>query len=342
MDQSPNHRRLRRMAILAVATAAVVILTFGCDETKHYSTLSFFFDGVPDPNAPPPDLATLEITREDGTVIERDKPIVWHYHTPYENRNCFDCHDRDAGFDLSDAGSALCQQCHDTYFELRPDDWMHGPIQVEGCALCHEPHRSEYPGVLKAAQPDICFRCHDPNLFERSAFHAALEDRTCSRCHDPHSTGNRLLLIDSQSLFRRRRDMPPLDSPHAKWSRDTCAQCHMMDESNVLREDVSTVCISCHESVLDTSAGPLHEAITQRQCLTCHVGHKSTREHLIRPHAERNCYNCHSEDEVRQSVHPNMIRADCLICHAGHHADRDKLVKPLVALPWQSPTENEP
>jgi hypothetical protein len=64
---------------------------------------------------------------------------------------------------------------------------------------------------------------------------------------------------------------------------------------------------------------------------------------LVRPHAERNCYNCHSEEQIRASVHPNMIRADCLICHAGHHADRDKLVRPLVSLPWQAPaSEVEP
>ena len=48
---------LRRLAILALALMPAT-LWLGCSVEKNYKILSFFFDGVPDPNAPVP-LVTL-------------------------------------------------------------------------------------------------------------------------------------------------------------------------------------------------------------------------------------------------------------------------------------------
>ena len=345
----------RIMPIFIVALLLVPIFLTGCqDEVQRYKTLSFFFDGVPVPEGYDPPNKNEELIGPWGVSIPADSDLgrqmlaqrdawpeqqstqvaeeVFFYHTPYQNRDCFGCHNEEQGYTPPTTGAELCSKCHESYIEFEQDDGVHGPVVVGKCGWCHEAHKSEYPSLTKEDQPDLCMTCHDPYFIESDQFHAGLEDKRCSRCHDPHASGNRLLLADSRTYERRQATFALLPSPHAGWPKDLCSKCHIPEQSNALTEDVDSTCMSCHdEYTADNPETPhIHEAVTQGKCTTCHMPHRSTMPKLIRADAEKMCYQCHKPQELQNGTHPNVTRVDCLICHNGHSSPRPSLLKPDI------------
>jgi len=343
--------------ILLVLGMLSVIILSGCqDELKRYETLSFFFDGVPVPEGldlpeqpepligpwgvmvdPDSELGQQMLARREawpdpqaGGVAEE----VFFYHTPYQKRDCFGCHNEDQGYTPPAKGAQLCSKCHESYMKFETDDWVHGPVVVGNCGWCHEAHKSDYPSLVKDSQPDLCMTCHDPTLIENDAYHASLSDRRCTECHDPHASGNRLLLADSRTYERRAATMALLPSPHAGWPKDLCQSCHIPEQSNALTDDVDATCLTCHNEYTgpDVADTGIHEAVTQGKCSTCHMPHRSTMPNLIRADAEQMCYQCHKPEEVQTERHPNVTRVDCLICHNGHSSPRPALLKPELPI----------
>jgi predicted CXXCH cytochrome family protein len=342
-----------------VAVTLTIVLHAGCSEPTRYHVLSFFFDGVPPPagfehlgpqtvmdewgeQVPIDDPRAQAILQRQAQVQEQqvEAQKVFFYHAPYRDRECFGCHDREGDFQPPDKAGELCQRCHTEYFTAAKDDWIHGPTLLGECRRCHEPHKSEHDSLLTSKQPELCVDCHDPQYVEQDPYHAAVDHQQCSRCHDPHATGNRLLLVDSRTFSRRNMPLLPASAGHAAWTRQDCNLCHSADQSNVLLENVNAVCTTCHMTLLQSaSAQSTHEAVREGNCTTCHTPHRSTREHLIRPLAERVCYSCHKPEELQTPEHPNVTRADCLLCHGGHQTDRVKLLRPGVAMLEPSPAQ---
>ncbi len=342
------------MGVLLSVGALVIT---GCqDEVRRYETLSFFFDGVPAPEGyeledEPEALigpwgvqvdADSELGREMlakreagptmGLAVEPDK--VFNYHTPYKKRDCFGCHVQAQGYRPPDAGGELCGKCHESYQEFEADDWVHGPVAVGECGWCHEPHKSEFKGLLKESQPGLCMSCHEESVVDYNAYHKDKGDARCSDCHDPHASGNRLLLADSRTYERRAKTLALLPSPHAGWPKDLCRSCHVPERSNELTEEVDSTCLSCHGEF--DPPGPtdpnLHGAMKEGNCTTCHMPHRSKLPNLLRVDAEKKCYQCHTLEEVRSGDHPNVTRVDCLLCHNGHSSERASLLKDGISV----------
>ncbi|NIA06642.1 MAG: hypothetical protein GWP14_03235 [Actinobacteria bacterium] len=331
--------KTQRVAVPTILLLAVCLLYAGCSEAARYRVLSFFFDGVPPPKGMEP--KETEALAEDRagqaqtakTKAAAQKPTVFIYHAPYKDRLCFQCHQAEGSYQAPTAGAKLCQRCHASYFRFEESDWAHGPTAVGDCAFCHEPHKSEYQNLLTADQPDLCWKCHQASDVLAKPYHRQASKEPCSKCHDPHFAGNNLLLADSRSYLRRKQTAKTIQSTHAKWSKNDCTKCHTAQESYELVEDVNTVCLTCHQKVLETVPGQkLHSPVRQEQCVLCHTPHKSSRDHLIRPTAEKICYNCHEPDEIRTGNHPRVNRVDCLLCHAGHSSAREHLLRPDIPL----------
>lgn len=302
----------------------------GCNETKHYRTLSFFFDGVPVPEHLRGEVELHEDDPRREMAPQPAEVISYIYHAPYANRSCFGCHRRDQAFETAATDAALCQNCHDGYFKVEADDWVHGPIAVGECSYCHEPHRSVHEHLLTDQPRDLCFQCHDQQQVETEPFHAEHTDRDCGDCHDPHSAGNRRLLVDSRSYRRRARTGVVNVSAHPEWERTDCAMCHIAAESNRLVDNVDAQCLTCHGSLTEANDGQLHTAVAEGHCTACHTPHKSQREHLVHSTAEQMCLTCHSLEEIQTPTHPTVTRVDCLLCHGGHRTERDMLLRPHV------------
>ena len=106
--------------------------------------------------------------KEQATVCfschtnQRAKFFQISHHPVREGRlQCSECHNvhADNGSDLLLASSKRekCTSCH---AEKRgPFLWEHQPAS-EDCTLCHLPHGSNYPALLKKRPPQLCQECH--------------------------------------------------------------------------------------------------------------------------------------------------------------------------------------
>jgi len=175
-----NKRRLLYAAIFSVSVAAI---WGGCSIEKNYDLLSFFFDGVPDPNAP-----------LDEWTIKGGRPASYMEHKPFEQGRCTDCHPK--LFVPVQNGSQVCMKCHEG--KDRDEPRMHGPVAANACLFCHNPHDSVYPALLRRAPQQLCRQCHDSFLLDTGRVEAHADDaRNCLDCHRGHGGANAYFLHDS-------------------------------------------------------------------------------------------------------------------------------------------------
>jgi predicted CXXCH cytochrome family protein len=176
----------RRGTRTAVAVAlALVAVWGGCAvTTENYDVLSFFFDGVPDPNAPMLPGASAAQIRQSPTYSS---------HAPFTEDRCAECHER--RFNLTPADSDMCLRCHEDVPNEQP--LMHGPVAAVACLWCHTAHESPYPALLKRAPRDVCVTCHDAALLsaERVPEHSPEATQSCLECHAGHGGTVRYFLL---------------------------------------------------------------------------------------------------------------------------------------------------
>jgi predicted CXXCH cytochrome family protein len=178
----------------------LLVSVLSCDEVKQHKVLTFFFDGVP----PLGGEATSEDSltgagfrsRQSRQVGERTE-TVWFVHEPWKNRNCNVCHERLdekkwALPTLTAPEPELCYQCHTNYPATRP--YVHGPVAVGECLLCHKPHKSKIAGLLKEEEPILCYQCHETIEAADIPGHPDALILLCTNCHDPHAGQTRMLL----------------------------------------------------------------------------------------------------------------------------------------------------
>ena len=135
-------------------------------------------------------------------------------HQPAAQWNCFSCHEVLRGerkYTASKPDQKVCYPCHN--YEVR--DWkkkklMHGPTAVGHCTLCHNPHGSTWPALLKMQTTDLCVNCHEDKA---SGVHVIAgfygkghpvrgvkdpfipgKEFTCAGCHNPHAGNSQNLL----------------------------------------------------------------------------------------------------------------------------------------------------
>ncbi len=323
---------LRVMTWLSLAVLLSLAALWGCaDAEQRYRTLSLFFDGVPLPEHLRDDAEAAGRPGERSAVA-RTEPVAYRYHEPYARRNCEGCHDVRRGYELAATPDESCRNCHASHFDIEPGDWVHGPVAMHECSHCHEPHRSGYDGLLTESQPDLCFSCHEPQWFASDPFHAGLDELHCSNCHDPHAAGNPLLLVDARTFERRQQIRRVPVSQHPTFESEDCASCHVREQAHVLVEDVDAVCLSCHGEQVDPAGAPLHQAVVEGKCTTCHTAHQSPRPDLMHPTAEQVCFSCHQPGEIRTPRHPRTTRVDCLTCHTGHRELRPGMLREGVGV----------
>lgn len=95
----------------------------------------------------------------------------------------------------------LCVRCHEAFLEdLEQRSFLHGPVAVGQCTMCHHPHESPYLKLLQRPQPKLCQTCHGVAEMRLNPRHIETETDSCGRCHNPHGEDRRFLL---------REDPPP-------------------------------------------------------------------------------------------------------------------------------------
>jgi DmsE family decaheme c-type cytochrome len=118
---------------------------------------------------------------------------------------CSECHnvhgDDGTGFMVEAISREKCTACH---AEKRgPFLWEHAPA-AQDCNLCHLPHGSNQPALLKKRAPQLCQECHDPAGHPSVSYNgsklpsAFMQVKSCMNCHSAvhgsnHPSGSTLL-----------------------------------------------------------------------------------------------------------------------------------------------------
>jgi predicted CXXCH cytochrome family protein len=209
--------RFALLAAGAVAFGAVAVLASGCSTSKHHRVLSFFFDGVPEPEA-----AVVSTAPEVQATVGR-RLVRPGEHGPYAAKLCDSCHDSRATNALVAPIDQLCVRCHQLG---ETKAYVHGPLASGGCTVCHDPHRSPNRYLLVSASDGFCLDCHDraalsvvktaggvaapaagevegaeaaPETPETPQIDAHAGDATnCTDCHDAHMSDRKYLLREGK------------------------------------------------------------------------------------------------------------------------------------------------
>lgn len=124
-------------------------------------------------------------------VVSAKSADISQYHFKDNASDCKICHVnvRRDGFKTSGMESNVCYRCH-----ARVDgaEWVHGPIGVGQCSVCHDPHGSKNAKFLTRTGHGLCTYCHDANRLQNHI--ATVNSKDCTGCHDPHGGADRDLL----------------------------------------------------------------------------------------------------------------------------------------------------
>lgn len=175
---------MRFARLLLIAGTAGMLAVAACSPETRYRTLSFFFDGVPDPARQ----SAEDKKRSAESAVAAASQV--RNHGPYAARMCDACHRAD-GVGLIMPVEDLCMNCH--VLSIRKKH-VHGPVASGGCRACHNPHGSGKPYLLASDPTTFCFTCHDRKEIEAREVHQAAAGTQCTDCHDPHGSDNEYLL----------------------------------------------------------------------------------------------------------------------------------------------------
>jgi len=228
----------------------------------------------------------------------------------------------------------LCLDCHQDDYNNR--DYVHGPVAVGACTVCHSAHTSSFKNLLLDSPERICLQCHEelkPSALEKRHMHKPMVDG-CITCHDPHASDNRFQLQDAvPGLCVKCHDWVPETMKSAKFvhgpfkDQGGCTQCHNPHFSSISKLQRTTqpdLCLNCHDKPIEANDGRMlvdmktflkenpdhHGPIREGSCTMCH--HPHTSEHkslLVKSYPEefyapfeieryQLCFTCHQADMV--------------------------------------------
>jgi predicted CXXCH cytochrome family protein len=173
----------------------VQLIILSCSTNRNYKTLSFFFDGVPEPSFSQEDtLAEENIPEAENELLSISNiPAESRiYHEPYRLRGCSNCHLQSSVSNMKEKEPGLCYQCHKDFSELYK--YVHGPVQGGFCTSCHSPHSSSENALLLKPGKEICAICHNSTNLSSIPVHGLDKVESCLDCHNPHGGESNLLM----------------------------------------------------------------------------------------------------------------------------------------------------
>ncbi len=176
--------------------ALSLLYFYGCSTTHNYKVLSFFFDGVPNPNKELANYLKDSLKLKDSGVVAQstvNKAVpVMKIHPPYQENKCSSCHDQSQMGKLNQAMPEVCYQCHADFsskFKV-----LHGPVGGGQCTQCHDPHMSMNDKLLLRTGQSLCLYCHDMKQVLASEVHKDINNTNCTECHNPHGGDDKYIL----------------------------------------------------------------------------------------------------------------------------------------------------
>jgi predicted CXXCH cytochrome family protein len=162
----------------------------------------------------------------------------------------------------------LCYQCHkDNEIKYGEYNYVHGPVSMGGCTMCHNPHGSNVKGFLRNDISEMCIECHRmQDVLKMPLVHKPVLKEGCTRCHAPHGSNFKFFLADEVKEIclkchpkteEQKNNHPvtghPVSGPVNPNDPDqpfSCASCHNPHASNfdklLPKEELMMICMICH------------------------------------------------------------------------------------------------
>lgn len=265
-------------------------------------------------------------------------------HEPVTASRCDACHEPKLGTTPFQAGPRhefkragdnpeLCYACHN---RLADERFVHAPIEMGVCILCHDPHGAEHASLLRVdTDRQLCALCHRQTFDRGDHRHPPVSDGTCGACHTPHGSdhSNNLraappeLCLDCHDTIEELLEDATVAHDVVTTGR-SCLGCHdphVSDIKQLLLEEPMRLCLSCHDKELDTGEGKIrniaehlkanpnhHGPVRDKNCSACHNPHGGTVYRMLTeaypagPYAPFDeegyalCFGCHDVEMVEE------------------------------------------
>lgn len=197
---------------------------------------------------------------------------------------CAGCHEytetKDAAeVKLTSAPPELCLTCHsDKQEDFEKKKFKHAAAEAD-CTLCHNPHSTDEPALLKDKANQLCFMCHtdkQDEINEKPFTHAPAKDVGCSTCHNPHTA-----------------DFPTL-----------------------LRVNVNGLCLACHGMTAAKKPDKTVLVVFSHRSMPEKYADKAKKIFLGRD-GKGHPYMGHPVSDVPDPSNPKQMMT-CLSCHNPH------------------------
>ncbi len=261
----------------------VVFVIITCSTQKHYKTLSFFFDGVPEPLSDSLKVQndTLDIDSLHILALLKQNSIPEiFYHVPFKEKECASCHDQATMGSFIQPQPGLCYQCHDDFNTNYKT--LHGPVAAGFCTECHNPHQSKEKYLLLKNGEKLCFTCHDSEEVKENQFHNIAEETNCVNCHNPHGGENQFVL-QKGACFKCHDDFKnQYKYLHGPVAGGFCMECHtphIEGTGNLIRKG-QDLCLYCHDKEL-VFKNENHQDIDDASCTECHNPHGGENRFIL-------------------------------------------------------------
>ena len=201
-------------------------------------------------------------------------------HSSTVNQQCLACHQQSLeplkiGFPTEKV-QEFCFGCHTGKKAWLSRKFIHGPITIGGCTLCHNPHgeNNRYQ-LFEEGALTLCLACHGDKeglVAEKTEdrmpyVHGIVAGGGCVSCHDPHAT----------------------------------------DQQFMLKKPINELCSGCHPGIASKTMGhplPNHPVSAPRErlrpgrkltCTSCHDPHGAIHPLMLiqSPLGGRLCRECH-------------------------------------------------
>lgn len=167
------------------------------------------------------------------------------------------------------AVAPLCYKCHKKFNKyITSQEYIHGPLGMDGCNMCHDPHGSAQKRLLQKKATTLCVDCHEmQDLFEMPVVHPVLNKEGCIACHDQHGSNHSLQLKNSinELCFSCHPNISKLKNDHPVQGHPVSAP---VDPTNKQRP---FTCISCHNPHAAENKNLLPEQEMMLLCARCHT-----------------------------------------------------------------------
>ncbi|MDA8164540.1 MAG: cytochrome c3 family protein [Desulfobacteraceae bacterium] len=283
-------------------------------------------------------------------------------HAPVAEGKCTACHDPHGGSGralLATSGAPqnqreVCFRCHPRERFSKP--FPHGPVAMGACTVCHDPHASANPALLRKSGRKICLGCHADfaqGLRKAAFVHSAVKEKECTTCHEPHGGDKPALLKEDmrELCFGCHQDIKELvergKSRHEPISGEgSCGSCHLVhygDHPNLLFKEEKALCLQCHgggngappaggRDIEKEISGKkyLHGPLAEGKCTPCHDPHASRFASLLKGEYPGTfyagyreglydfCFGCHDKNLLKEGSTATGFRDGTRNLHALH------------------------